>query len=161
MSLLTGKASDFLKIGAGRDDVDTVRAVLNEKPGWIARTGSHGRTMLWEAAYRGRASMVKYLLDRGADPRPYGYFPVRFCIWRDRHDRWTPSTRGASACPWNPRRGCRSWSLRPAGYRWRSPGRRSLQKSYVASMLWGTFRELFPSSVAIICTLTRVNGSKG
>ena len=263
MSLLTGKASDFLKIGAGRDDVDSVRAVLNEKPDWIARTGSHGRTMLWEAAYRGRASMVKYLLDRGADidacgcrftplvvhispycaarfkrhddvadrllqrgarldvyaaaylgqlervreyldsepgiaiaekaqndpnlratvfhyavaagypdivslllrrgadPRPYGYFPVRFCIWRDRHDRWTPSTRGASACPWNPRRGCRSWSLRPAGYRWRSPGRRSLQKSFVASMLWGTFRELFPSSVAIICTLTRVNGSKG
>ena len=146
MSLLTGKASDFLKIGAGRDDVDTVRAVLNEKPDWIARTGSHGRTMLWEAAYRGRASMVKYLLDRGADPRPYGYFLVRFCIWRDRQDRWTPSTRGASAYPWN---------------RWRSPGRRSLQKSFVMSMLWRTFRELFPSFVAIICTLTRVNGSKG
>ena len=70
MSLLTGKASDFLKIGvvaAGRGDMDTVRAVLAERPDWIARTGSRGRTMLWEAAYRGRASMVEYLLDRGAD----------------------------------------------------------------------------------------------
>ena len=70
MSLLTGKASDFLKIAvaaAGRDDMDTVRAVLGEKPGWVARIGSHGRTMLWEAAYRGRGAMVDYLLDHGAD----------------------------------------------------------------------------------------------
>ena len=54
MSLLTGKASDFLKIGAaaaGRGDMDTVRAVLEERPDWVTRTGSHGRTMLWEAAY--------------------------------------------------------------------------------------------------------------
>ena len=191
MSLLTGKASDFLKIGvaaAGRGDFDMLRAVLAEKPHWLRRTGSHGRTMLWEAAYRGRLEMVEYLaglgadidacgchftpllvdispycaarhkkhhavaaclldrgaaldihtaaylgdlevvreylegdpdlakaeknqhdpdlratplhyavapghagivallLDSGADPRPYGYFLVRFCIWRDRVD---------------------------------------------------------------------------
>ena len=70
MSLLTGGASDFLKIGvaaAGRGDMDTVRAVFAERPDWVARTGSHGRTMLCEAAYRGRAEMVDYLLDRGAD----------------------------------------------------------------------------------------------
>ena len=70
MALLTGKASDFLRIGvaaAGRGDMHTVRAVLGERPDWITRTGSHGRTMLWEAAYRGRAAMVDYLLDRGAD----------------------------------------------------------------------------------------------
>ncbi|MDE0225390.1 MAG: ankyrin repeat domain-containing protein [Gammaproteobacteria bacterium] len=70
MSLLTGKASDFLKIGvaaAGRGDMDTVRAVLEEKPDWVTMAGSHGRTMLWEAAYRGRIAMVDYLLDRGAD----------------------------------------------------------------------------------------------
>ena len=70
MSLLTGKASDFLKIGvaaAGRGDQATVRAVLAEQPEWLLRVGSHGRTMLWEAAYRGRLGVVEYLLDRGAD----------------------------------------------------------------------------------------------
>ena len=70
VSVLTGKSSDFLKIGvaaAGRGDLDTVSAVLAEKPEWLRRIGSHGRTMLWEAAYRGRGAMVDYLADRGAD----------------------------------------------------------------------------------------------
>ena len=75
MSLLTGKASDFLKIGvaaASRGDMATVRAVLDEKPEWLLRVGSHGRTMLWEAAYRGRLGVVEYLLDRGADVNACG-----------------------------------------------------------------------------------------
>ena len=70
MSLLTGKASDFLKIGvaaAGRGDMSTVRTVLAERPRWLRRVGSHGRTMLWEAAYRGRLAVVEYLADLGAD----------------------------------------------------------------------------------------------
>ncbi len=70
MLLLTGNASDFLKIGvaaAGRGDLDTVHAVLAEKPHWLRRIGAHGRTMLWEAAYRGRLEMVAYLADLGAD----------------------------------------------------------------------------------------------
>ena len=70
MPLLTGKASDFLKIGvaaAGRGDIATVQAVLDEQPAWSRRVGSHGRTMLWEAAYRGRLGMVEYLADHGAD----------------------------------------------------------------------------------------------
>ena len=70
MPLLTGKASDFLKIGvaaAGRGDIATVQVVLDEQPAWLRRVGSHGRTMLWEAAYRGRLGMVEYLADRGAD----------------------------------------------------------------------------------------------
>ena len=69
-SLLTGNASDFLKIGvaaAGRGDLETLEAVLSERPQWILRVGSHGRTMLWEAAYRGSHEVVEYLLDRGAD----------------------------------------------------------------------------------------------
>ena len=69
-SLLTGKTSDFLKIAvgaAGRGDLATVRAVLAEQPDWIMRVGSHGRTMLWEAAYRGRLEVVAHLVDRGAD----------------------------------------------------------------------------------------------
>ena len=70
MSLLTGKVSDFLKIGvaaAGRGDLETVRTVLAERPDWLLRVGSHGRTMLWEAAYRGRLAMVEWLLDQGAE----------------------------------------------------------------------------------------------
>ena len=67
---LTGKASDFLKIAvaaAGRGDMATVRSVLAEHPEWLRRVGSHGRTMLWEAAYRGRLDMAAELVDRGAD----------------------------------------------------------------------------------------------
>ena len=70
MSVLTGKASDFLRVAAaaaGRGDLGVVRAVLAQEPAWIRRIGSHGRTLLWEAAYRGRLEMVDYLLDRGAD----------------------------------------------------------------------------------------------
>ena len=70
MSILPGKISDFLKVAvaaAGRGDLPTVQAVLAQKPAWITRIGSHGRTMLWEAAYRGRLAMVDYLLDQGAD----------------------------------------------------------------------------------------------
>lgn len=69
-TVLTGKTSDFLKVGvaaAGRGDLATVRTVLAERPDWLRRVGSHGRTMLWEAAYRGRAQVVEHLLDEGAD----------------------------------------------------------------------------------------------
>ena len=75
MSLLTGKVSDFLKIGvaaAGRGDLETVRLVLEERPDWLVRVGSHGRTMLWEAAYRARLAMVEWLLDQGADVHAWG-----------------------------------------------------------------------------------------
>lgn len=67
---LTGKASDFLRIGvaaAGRGDLAAVRGVLAQQPAWLRRVGSHGRTMLWEAAYRGRRDVAGHLLDRGAD----------------------------------------------------------------------------------------------
>ncbi len=66
----TGKVSDFLKIGvaaAARGDIDSVREILKQKPDWIHRVGSHGRTMLWEAAHRGKLEMVKYLVKRKAD----------------------------------------------------------------------------------------------
>ena len=69
-SILTGKASDFLKIGvgaAGRGDLATLRAVLNERPLWPFRAGSHGRTMLWEASYRGRLQIVEYLFSSYPD----------------------------------------------------------------------------------------------
>ena len=67
---LTGNQSDFLKIvvaAAGRGDLETVRQLLDDNPAWIHTVGSHGRTMLWEAAYRGKLEMVEFLLERGAD----------------------------------------------------------------------------------------------
>ncbi len=67
---LTGNQSDFLKIvvaAAGRGDLETVRQLVDDNPAWIHTVGSHGRTMLWEAAYRGRLAMVQFLLERGAD----------------------------------------------------------------------------------------------
>ena len=72
---LTGKASDFLKIGvaaAGRGDLAAVRAVLAQQPTWVRRAGSHGRTMLWEAAYRGRFAVVEHLLGAGANVHAWG-----------------------------------------------------------------------------------------
>ena len=68
--LLTGKASDFLKIGlaaAGRGDLETLKYVLREQPNWYRQVGSHGRTMLWEAAYRDREETVDYLLETYSD----------------------------------------------------------------------------------------------
>ncbi len=67
---LKGNQSDFLKIvvaAAGRGDIDGVRQLLDYKPEWLHTIGSHGRTMLWEAAYRGKLEMVKFLVERGAD----------------------------------------------------------------------------------------------
>lgn len=67
---LTGKQSDFLKIvvaAAGRGDLETVRQLLDDNPAWLHTVGSHGRTMLWEAAYRGKLEMVQFLRERGAD----------------------------------------------------------------------------------------------
>ena len=89
---LTGKASDFLKIGvaaAARGDVDAVREVLKLKPKWIHRVGSHGRTMLWEASHRGKLPMVKYLVRRkanidacGTHYTPYFVEVACYCIAR-------------------------------------------------------------------------------
>ena len=67
---LTGNQSDFLKIvvaAAGRGDLETVRQLVDDNPAWIHTVGSHGRTMLWESAYRGKLEVVQFLLERGAD----------------------------------------------------------------------------------------------
>lgn len=77
---LTGNQSDFLKIvvaAVGRGDLDTVRELLDDNPAWIHTVGSHGRTMLWEAAYRGRLEMVQFLLERGADIHLPGCYHIQ------------------------------------------------------------------------------------
>jgi hypothetical protein len=52
---------------AGKGDLDRVREIIGQDPGWLKVVGSHGRTMLWEAAYRGRAEVVRFLTEHGAD----------------------------------------------------------------------------------------------
>ena len=77
---LTGNQSDFLKIvvaAAGRGDLETVRQLLDDKPDWIHTVGSHGRTMLWEAAYRGKLEMIEFLLERGADINLPGCYHIK------------------------------------------------------------------------------------
>lgn len=67
---LTGKQSDFLKIvvtAAGRGDLQAVQALVDANPRWLHTVGSHGRTMLWEAAYRGKLAVAEFLMERGAD----------------------------------------------------------------------------------------------
>lgn len=80
---LTGNQSDFLKIvvaAAGRGDLETVGYLLDDNPAWIHTVGSHGRTMLWEAAYRGKLEMVQFLLERGADINLPGCYHIQHRI---------------------------------------------------------------------------------
>ena len=77
---LTGNQSDFLKIvvaAAGRGDLETVRQLVDDNPAWIHTVGSHGRTMLWEAAYRGKLEVVQFLLERGADINLPGCYHIQ------------------------------------------------------------------------------------
>ena len=77
---LTGKQSDFLKIvvaAVGRGDLETVRELVDDNPAWVHTVGSHGRTMLWEAAYRGRLQVARFLLERGADINLPGCYHIQ------------------------------------------------------------------------------------
>ena len=77
---LTGNQSDFLKIvvaAAGRGDLESVRELVDDNPAWIHTVGSHGRTMLWEAAYRGKLEVVQFLLERGADINLPGCYHIQ------------------------------------------------------------------------------------
>ena len=79
---------------AARGDVEALRAVLQERPGWLGRVGPHGRTMLWEASHRGRLGVVEHLVERGADIdargthyTPYFVEVSSYCIaWYKKHD---------------------------------------------------------------------------
>ena len=77
------KTSDFLKIvvaAAGRGDLEAVREFTEDNPNWIHTIGSHGRTMLWEAAYRGKKEVVKFLVERGADVSTPGCHPRQHAV---------------------------------------------------------------------------------
>ena len=74
---LTGNAGDFSGIvlkAAARGDAVAVRHYLKKNPAWLNREGPHGRTLLWEAAYKGRTSLVSELIRLGADVNPLGSY---------------------------------------------------------------------------------------
>ena len=64
---------------AKKGNLVEVKKVLQLRPDWLHQVGPHGRTMLWEAAYRGRTETVAYLLARGANPHVWAcYFTPLF-----------------------------------------------------------------------------------
>lgn len=54
------------------DDLPGLKALLEGDPLLPRISGPGGRTLLWEAAWRGRLQIARFLLDRGADPREPG-----------------------------------------------------------------------------------------
>jgi ankyrin repeat protein len=53
---------------AARGDLGAVKALLDREPRSLnAASGGHNRTLLWEAANTGRHSVVRFLVEAGAD----------------------------------------------------------------------------------------------
>ncbi len=74
---LTGKFGDFSGIvlkAAASGNAEAVRHYLEVNPAWLDQEGPHGRTLLWEAAYRGHKELVAELIERGADVNPLGSY---------------------------------------------------------------------------------------
>ena len=109
MIRLPGKSSDFLNFAlatAKRGSLNEIKQILDLRPDWLNRIGPHGRTILWEAAYRGKTDSVRHLLELGADPHVWGcYFTpilveISACVaatWKKRtetarilHDLYQP-----------------------------------------------------------------------
>lgn len=74
---LTGKFGDFSGIvlkAAASGNVEAVKHYLSVNPDWLNQVGPHGRTLLWEAAYKGRTQLVAELIQRGAEVNPWGSY---------------------------------------------------------------------------------------
>jgi ankyrin repeat protein len=52
---------------AGKGDVGALRDLLAVHPEFLNQRGAHNRTLLWEAARRGRLAAVQWLVEQGAD----------------------------------------------------------------------------------------------
>ena len=82
LSPLKGDGRDLLRIvlpAAARGDLEAVRQFVKSDPWWVFRIGPHGRTMLWEAAYKQRVETERFLLAQGANVNQLGpyYTPLR------------------------------------------------------------------------------------
>ena len=67
---LTGQRNDLLKVvlpAASRGDLDAIKEIVAADAQWIHAIGPHNRTMLWEAARKGRFETVCFLIEHGAD----------------------------------------------------------------------------------------------
>ncbi|QMU59688.1 MAG: hypothetical protein GKR98_16790 [Boseongicola sp.] len=67
---LSGQSSDLLKIvlpAAATGKTDALRVYIEAKPGFLSAIGPHGRTVLWEAAHKGKLDTLEYLIGAGAD----------------------------------------------------------------------------------------------
>ena len=63
---LTGKTNDFLRIvlpACASGNLVAVKQYLADERGFVHWIGPHGRTMIWEAARKGRLSVVKLLAE--------------------------------------------------------------------------------------------------
>ena len=66
---LTGNHGDFSGIvlkAAAAGHVQAVLHYLERHPAWLDREGPHGRTLVWEAAYRGRIRVLRELIRKRA-----------------------------------------------------------------------------------------------
>ena len=74
---LRGKPGDFsgivLQAGAS-GNAPAVRQWLKINPEWLNQDGLTGRTLLWEATYRGRTELLRELIERGAEVSPLGSY---------------------------------------------------------------------------------------
>ena len=73
---LTGM-NDLLYVAlpaAARGDLDGVKWLIKYDHRFMHSIGPHGRTMLWEAAYKKRYPTIRYLLRRGADVNCMGTY---------------------------------------------------------------------------------------
>ena len=74
---LRGKHSDFSGIvlkAAASGNAPAVRQYLKVNPEWLNQEGPHGRTLLWEATYKGRTELVQELIELGAEVSPLGSY---------------------------------------------------------------------------------------
>ena len=74
---LRGKHSDFSGIvlkAAASGNAPAVRQYLKVNPEWLNQEGPHGRTLLWEAAYKGRTELVRELIELGAEVSSLGSY---------------------------------------------------------------------------------------
>jgi hypothetical protein len=73
-----GHLKEFLRTRvlavAARGDVAELRALLKAHPDYLSKRGPMQRTLLWEAARRGRLAAVKLLAERGADLEAVGCY---------------------------------------------------------------------------------------
>lgn len=66
-------ANKYLAVGA-RGDISALRDLLKAHPEFLSKRGNHNRTLLWEAARRGRLAAVKWLVARGAEADATGCY---------------------------------------------------------------------------------------